>query len=371
MTSEMVIVVEPNHTGHRMQYARWLYDWCLAEGKRFALATASKALVSDEFQARFADVPHPAVVDLGVRQHVGTLRYQLWVLQCLRQVLKEHPEARVLLPEGDKTLALLWTLGRASRRVGVLVMRVPGPGGGLGSRLKRTVVSLSSQGGRVRVLAPSRPPADNYVWRGFQAAPDPVELTHRADSGTPGFLEPVVGSSDGRVWIGLLGALNARKNVTRVLDAAAAIEDPQRIGVLLAGRVAPAYSAELAVSLDAARARGVTVHLEDRFLTDAELDFAIAAVDVAVTAYSHDAPSGIFGKAASVGTYVVAAGNQSLREAIAPLGYRAIYSELSLTGLRAALTEAVTSSQEHPREPIELAGPAEFAASLAATVCSN
>ncbi|MCP2638106.1 hypothetical protein K0817_016255 [Microbacterium sp. HD4P20] len=367
MPKEHVIVLEPNHTGHRMHYARWIASWLRERDMACTLATASDTFGSAEYREVLEREVKVDTFDLGVRRHVGTSRYPLWVINQLRRVLREFPGASVLLPEGDQVVPFLWLLRpRERRRVGVLVMRVPAETGRLFSNPKRAAVKLVARGGKVRVLSPSVPVSSDYQWRGFAAAPDPVEIA-RAEGCHPEFL-PVTDQQSERVWVGVFGAIHARKNVTRVLDAVMSAAPPNRVGFLLAGKVHDGYAVELQGALAKARERGYIVHLENRFLSDVELDSAVASVDVVAAVYSNDAPSGIFGKAVALGTLVVASGTPALAEAIELLGDRALYCPLTDQALTETMRVAVETATVRHRAPLDLAGPDEFVSAFMETI---
>ncbi|WP_345214608.1 hypothetical protein [Georgenia halophila] len=308
------------------------------------------------------------MVDLGVRRHVGSWRYQMWVLRQVRFVLARFPDAALVLTEGDKVLPFLWLLPHQyRRRLTVLVMRVPARGGGrrsrwLFQRLKRLALTVSSRTCRVLVLAPAMTPSSGYVWRGRAAVPDPVEVTPAAPSSLT-FLTPPQGGG-GAMWLGVFGAISRRKNVVEVVDAMVRAAGPNDAALLLAGQVSIDYADEVMHAIRRARSRGYTVVLENRFLSNSELDGAIQMVDIVVAAYSNDASSGIFGKAVALGTLVVAAETETLVEATRSLGDRVMHTGLTPEALTDALREAIGIAMSRERRPLELAGPEEFVSAL-------
>ncbi|GAA4415496.1 hypothetical protein GCM10023169_01850 [Georgenia halophila] len=166
------------------------------------------------------------------------------------------------------------------------------------------------------------------------------------------------------MWLGVFGAISRRKNVVEVVDAMVRAAGPNDAALLLAGQVSIDYADEVMHAIRRARSRGYTVVLENRFLSNSELDGAIQMVDIVVAAYSNDASSGIFGKAVALGTLVVAAETETLVEATRSLGDRVMHTGLTPEALTDALREAIGIAMSRERRPLELAGPEEFVSAL-------
>ncbi|TAK70420.1 MAG: glycosyltransferase family 1 protein [Actinomycetota bacterium] len=350
-----VVVYEPSPAGHRLMYAGLVVDRILADGDRPVLATTRAAIDSaafDEFLGRSADRLRLMVTDEPVGQCVA----------LLNSIVDAVTPDLMVVPDGDRVAVALAMRGGWHRRADLtlLIMR-PGPAGHgpaswLRNVLKRTLLlSLRRSSPRCRVLrlAPGTAPAvDDFAVR------DPI--TYRATATQIDELRKEWGLDSDRYWYAVVGAIGPRKNVPLILAALA--DQPAGIGLLLAGRVEPGIvPADRAAATTFERDGGKLV-VVDRFLSDAEVDAAVGAVDCVVLAHSNDGSSGLLGKAAAGGTTVVAAGASVLIAAVESLGLGAT-SGLTVRGLAAALRSAQRLSVE---PHTDLGSPAEFATTLLA-----
>jgi hypothetical protein len=168
----------------------------------------------------------------------------------------------------------------------------------------------------------------------FAEAIDPVTISATRDS-----IQGIRNDwklSDDRYWFAVLGAVTERKNVPLVAAALARISDAQ-VGLLVAGKCAPGVLEAAHHMLQSLESRGVPVVVVDRLLDDTELDSAVAASDSLVLAHSNEGPSGLLSKAAAVGTHVVAAGAQSLRNDLASVPELGLWSELNAEAMSAGM----------------------------------
>lgn len=363
MPDDHIVLFEPHFAGHRMQYCRWLADWITERGETATLATSNGTFGSVEYLSRFEARPVD-LVNLGERQNVGTRKYQRWVLQQLRNVLRGYPRARVVVLEGDKFLPYLWLIRRSDRkRLTLLVMRAPAPliplsAYSMKSAFKRGILRIAALQTRVRVLAPSRPRQDEYTWRKLRATPDPVELVT-----TLGPKEPT--SSATSFVMGVFGAINPRKNVPVVIDAFVEGTAPGAAELRILGKIRSSHAPTVEKHAARAREAGFTVNISDRFLSEEELEREIHSADLTVAAYSNDAPSGILGKSVALGTTVLLGDSPVLREAASCLGDLATTAPITREGLADEM-KRLMSRQAHLRSlgPLQLADSGEFARAL-------
>ena len=351
-----LILIEGRHTGHRMDYCVAVLRYTLKVGRRPALATTSTVRRSDEYGLRqVSSISHTSIPLRPPGR--GERAYVRWLLRACRELGGQYPGSQILVLEGDKMLPYL-TFRRLPEapRLTVLVMRLP-------RRLDRSVAQRPSlavkvllshavkrQGVRVAALSPASPAQDCYRRVGLEAVPDPVEVT-------PGVgwlsLDPA------RHWFGVFGHITPRKNLDLV---ARAIEQsgPRASGLIVAGRVAPAARLDLMSAVARLQSVGAAVVVEDRLLLAEELDSAIAEVDTAVVAHSSDGPSGIVGKAAALGTWVVAAGATELRDHLSTHPSFGEWVPLECGALAGALARSRTRTMSRGR-PNDMAGPSDFA----------
>ncbi len=153
-----------------------------------------------------------------------------------------------------------------------------------------------------------------------------------------------------RFWIGVLGVLNPRKCIELVTSAivdAASTGDVAAPAVLFAGPVAEETRGEIDDALAALRTAGIPVVVLDGLLDDKTFDAAIGAMDAVVVAYRNDGPSAILGRAARLGTRVVAAGSPTLRRDLETLGI-GHWGSLDAPGIGEALSKTVLLARPEP-----------------------
>lgn len=298
-----VAVLELDPLGHRLRYVRLLLTTA-PPADRLLLVPAT-VRDSPEFAEHLADV-ETAVVELpsARRDAVAT------GLAAARTA-----GARLVVPDGDKNVApLLLALARARGThppVSVLLMRTSLPGGPEratpGMAVKPVLAFLLARVPRVRVrfltdafgvvvrrrgfpgIEPVRDPVivpGHVVVPGHVTVPDEV----RPPPGGPGFRLGVF-------RLGVFGVVSARKNVPLLLEALEQLPD---VHLVVGGRCEPDVRAALDASPLADR-----LHVDDRLLSEAEFDAAVAGVDAVAVLHDNDAPSGIVAEAAARGVPVL------------------------------------------------------------------
>ncbi|MCP1504237.1 glycosyltransferase involved in cell wall biosynthesis [Curtobacterium herbarum] len=342
-----MLIVEQNSTGHRLFYARLLAEAAIEGG-------ADVILLLGREGDRSAEVVHLASLPAGVE----VLRDRRLSLSDIESLTVSRDIARTVIPDGDH-FALALARRRAwngAGRVSVLIMREHAQPRGAGvparivTRLKSTLRTFAFRkaagmsGVDLRVLK-------SAGWAGesrFEAAIDPVRVSVERDSADR--FRDAHAMVPSRYWFAVLGAISGRKNLDLVLEALEDVDSPW--GILVAGIIDTDVPESVRVRLRRLETDGVSV-LIDRLLTDAELDAAVAAADCIVLAHSNEGPSGLLGKAAAVGTRVVAAGATSLRQDLASLDGLGEWTELSAPSLAAAFSRGVILPRPAPLLTVE------------------
>lgn len=359
MNARRLVIVEPDHHGHRMNYVRILVEYCRKRSIVPALASADRTFQSDEYRSRPV-LRSAEGINLG---KWPAHEYPAWFRRTVSALIRSEPGAEIMVLEGDKRmLDLLRTWGRARHRpsLTVLVMRVPRlpttPREAL-LFITKTVLGLAIRlrGGRVVGLSPARPVASRYRFRGWPAAPDPVD-----------FIGPSTRVADahdkGRLALGIFGHVTARKNVPAVLQSLTNNPARHDLEVVIRGRIDPDLLPDVEAAASSARGRGLRVVLEDVLLSDDELQEGVASVDAVIAAYSSTGPSGIVALSVSVGTVLLTVGNRELAEATSSMGGSVVDLRGGLPDLgTAGWIEDVRASVATPRV---LANGDEFARTL-------
>lgn len=326
MPARTVLVVEDNLSGHRRTYVELLVSAAVAAG------VDTHVLLSRE--------------DGGAAEKLGrSLRCTVHVLSdcSLTEIAGLASELRadtVVIPDGDRDVLRLG-LGSAWKceaELRLLVMRrhaQPRRSSAVQAVVemtRRVLFAMAARRRRVCVyylesaLRPSGSPT---------GVSDPITFHPSASA-------PVVLDED-RFWFGVVGAIDERKNVPLVVEAAATLDQP--VGVVLAG----AQSERVRDYMRRQVWGSASAVVVDRRLDDGDLDAILRDVDCVVLAYSNTGPSGLIGKAAMAGTRVLAADCPELRKDCATLGESAVVSQLTVTDLARAMHHLTTVPRPDPR----------------------
>lgn len=283
-----LLEVEPD--GHRLLYLRRLV--AAAGPERALVLTSARALASEEYATHLEP--------LGARAEelpAGTRREML--AAAVAHAAAAGAELLVV-PDGDRwLLPLLRLLARRPRlplRVRLLVLRTPTIGRSNQARpamlVKPILVQLlrAAPGAEVLVLTD----AFGVVTRrpgfpGVRCVRDPIDPAGAPEAPPAWFpsREP------GLPLVGLFGVVSARKNLPLLAEAAAIAP----AAVVVGGRLDP----DVRAFLDTPRARALAsagrLVVEDRMLSPAEIDAALAGVDLVSVLQDIDAPSAILAEA--------------------------------------------------------------------------
>ena len=285
--SSPVAVLELDPLGHRLRYVRLLLTEVPPADRLLLVPAAVRD--SPEFAEHLADV-ETAVVELPPARRAAVAAG----LDAARAA-----GARLVVPDGDKNVApLLLALARARGShppVSVLLMRTSLPGGPEratpGMAVKPPLAFLLARVPRVRVRFLTDAFGVVVRRRGFpgiEPVRDPIDVP---DEVRP----PASGPEAFR--LGVFGVVSARKNVPLLLEALRGLPD---VDFVVGGRCEPEVRAALDESGLAER-----LHVDDRLLSEAEFDAAIAGVDAVAVLHDNDAPSGIVAEAAARGVPVL------------------------------------------------------------------
>lgn len=298
-------IYAPNAAGHRLKYVQYLITHIHSESNEIILLTTSDAIQSRNFEVHLSSLRH------CFREYIVDS------LDAAKIPLYAHALNTDLMvnPDGDSMVwKELWRRGwKGPGKLSVLVMRPTG-------QSKRNTFRIIATLAKKALMVLTNMHRDTNVFElksslwdhrtDLRGVPDPItfdpdQVSLRAVL-APDVLDPA------RQWIGVVGALTPRKNIELILNSIARVEH-REIGVLLAGQVDPPIKPKLDAGVTQLRKKQIPVIMLDELLTDGQFDAAINSLHCVVLAHSNEGPSGIMGKAVEAGTYVVAAGAQSLR----------------------------------------------------------
>ena len=341
-TRPLVLISEPEPAGHRLSYVRLLVDACRSQGRRVLVRTTATAVESVEWYRSLS----------AITPEVALHPPEAFELSHLAQAATDAGASLTILPEGDR---YLWPILRrgwsGAGELSLLVLRADGQPGvapllrQARGAAKKMLIWGAGLSPRVRVSALRSPLVRR---RGpFHWAPDPVSLSCSAED--IGRMRERLAAYGDRYWIGVFGCISSRKNLPLIISS---ILDQSDVGLMIAGPIDAEVSEAMSPLVEKFAAGGGRVLHLSGFLTDAEFDSAIGAVDCVVVAQSNEGPSGIVAKAVVSGRRLVLAGARSLKRDAQHLGEQAIWSPLGSEALSQAIRQA--SSLPEPRNTLNL-----------------
>ena len=349
-----VLLVELGGQGHRFYYVRLLAEEALNRGAEVTVLTQADPVTRDHLETHLGGL-------LG-RVDVVELPTPGW--SDVESFAREWNPDLTVVPEADPYVLRLARSGwRGRGELSLLIMRARVPSAG--TPWRSAVANIAKS---VAVTAMTFMPRIRFrVLRGqtwtrggwWPSVNDPATLLCSAEDVAE--LRNTWAMDTDRYWVGVLGAVTENKNLPLVVEAVADVARDRPVGLLVAGRVAPAIQPRLTEFARSLADAGVVFVVQDRLLTDIELDSAVAAIDCMALAYSHNGPSGTFGKALLAGTRVVAAGSPALRRDCELAPEISTWVPLTVPAFVGALRETMEAPSP---EPVAVPGPAEYAAAL-------
>ena len=326
-----LLIYEPNPRGHRLQHVRLLLEAVAGLPVEAVVALGAGAGDTDEFAVHLApalappalagrDVRVDASVEIDASSPLAAARSGL---AALRAAVARHRPDRVYVPYADglaQVAGLARLAGRdplrpargAGRPVaeGLLMRgRFAYPPDGPLDRLKGRAWLAATAASPFDVMHHLDPlPHAEIARRGGRLAsrsrviPEPVEPLD-----DPGRAEARrrLGLPEGGRWVGCVGRLDRRKGIDLLLAAFAEADRAGRVGpddrMLLMGRADPEVAALLAGPHRRLVEAGRVV-VVDRYVSEAELEWGVCALDVVATFYPrHVGSSGVVVRAAAAG----------------------------------------------------------------------
>lgn len=343
------VLIEPNFRGHRMSFCSLLAREAGSRGVQTVLASSTDTWSSAEYELRFPTSAAVEKFDLGPLPAFGGIRYQLWVYRKFRAASSRYPGSRIIILEGDKFAPVLAVCLLPKRSPVTLLTIRPPVGSGHSVRSWSIFIPkflgcliLEARGVTVIGLCPATEKRSSYRIGRWRGAPDPVDIEISKTSSAT--YQERFDLDRSKFRYGVFGNVTRRKNLDMVLDALA-ISDASDVGLLVSGLVSAGELEICGSAMQRFTKAGGTLVLDNRLLSDSDLNAAIASVDVTVMAHSANGPSEILGKSLALGTFVVASGSEVLRAELARFGSGA-WSRLNVVDLNLALLAARETCRE-------------------------
>jgi glycosyltransferase involved in cell wall biosynthesis len=355
-----VVLVEPNHLGHRYQYVKHLVRIV----DEPILLTSVGGTATEEFAAYLGDE--------SVETHepyTSAFPSAREIAESIAAFAHDRAVDTVVVMDADRAVKRWWLdappafKGLSKRpRVVFLFTRYPARLSwrdrlGWAHRVSKAGLALLAMatGSLRRVANLAGRDDDNPGWVVKRAKDPAICSAHARDRDR---LRGELELDRGLVLVGILGAISDRKNVPMVAEAVHRLGGDTRL--LLAGGLTPFVRDWLARQpcemLEVLMVR-------DEYLSNEKLDSYVAACDVVSIAQDNNGPSGIMGKALAAGVPVLTAGSRVRERELAAAGPGAGRStELTVAGTVAGL-RALARDREtfRPADRTLLATPEAFA----------
>ena len=355
-----VVLVEPNHLGHRYQYVKHLVRMV---GEP-VLLTSAGGTATAEFAAYLGDE------DVETHEpYTSGFPAARELVAAVAEFARNRKVDTVVVMDADQAVKRWWLdaprafRGLAARpRVVFLFTRYPARLGfrdrlGWAHRVSKAGLALLAMatGSLRRVTTLAGRDDDAPGWLVKRAKDPAICSAHARDRHR---LRAELGLDPDLVLVGILGAISDRKNVPMVAEAVARVGGDTRL--LLAGGLTDHVRDWLAGQpqdmLD-------VLIVRDEFLSNATLDAYVAACDVVSIAQDNNGPSGIMGKTLAAGVPVLTAGSRVRERELQAAGPGAGRStELSVEGTVDGLRALARDRQSfRPADHTVLATPEAFA----------
>jgi hypothetical protein len=348
------LIVESGFTGHLLVFVRVLAMAALQNGSRVTLALRPAALSSDEFDLHLGELS--GLVDVVTWEGALTV-------PVLASLARKAAASDIVVPHADPSVGRLLAGSLTLREFAVhlLIMRdprweIPAP---LPRRAKNAVklavITVLEKLPGVRVVWLREP---GYVRReNHHAAIDPfiADGTAQEIAAAARDIRSSLQSTAPVFWVGVTGAISRHKNIPLIVDAVCAAKERQpelQLGLAFIGPIGSDLGMELDEIVDRCASALVPLYVDDRKLSNFEMNGVVGALDAVVMAYSTHSPNSTLGKAWVLGTRVIAAGPRSIRRFVRSIG-AGFESALTVTGLAKSLMAAYDSARP-PAHPAQL-----------------
>jgi glycosyltransferase involved in cell wall biosynthesis len=365
-----VVVYEPTPTGHHFAYLTYLLPALAELPCEPILLTPPAARRSPEFEHHLGSLGTAVAVDtsleeLGDRRGMSAWRHELNdLVAAVRRLEPDH----LYVPYGEGVARAAGLAGLSGRRgwdasVASEVLLVRGAfayptTNGLSRLGKRVAPWLIRRGPWDRIHHIN--PDDHAVLAGrderfsmrCRLMPDPVEPPVRASRAEA---RQALGLSEDGRYVGCVGGIGWRKGGALLSSAFRAAASRLRPDdrLLLAGPFEPDIRAQIEREAAAELANGRVV-LIDRLLTTAELNLAVAALDLVCTPYrNHPHSASVVIRAAVAGRPVLGSATGWMGRTIDRFGLGTTCAVTDRSALAKAIAEALGASDEYI--PIEAA----------------
>lgn len=314
--SMRVLIFEPSPSGHRFTYVRRLVSAVSELAGDVIVVTSRKGAGS----AQYVEQLHP--IEAAFRLDVDDCEGSVSAAAMLARAMRRHEPEHVYLPYADRTIQVIGALRVAGlfhaptgcelegvMMRGALAYQAPGVRSSIRTAAWLALTSAAPFDvihhldrfaiAAIRARAPG-------LARRMQLLPDPVEVS---PSVTPLEARGCLSIPTSGRLIGCVGSIDTRKGMDLLVKGFLLGKRDDDDRLLLAGEHDGALKAVIAGEARRAVNAGRIISI-DRYLTDAEINLAIAALDVVAVPYppgrGHSGSSSVLVHAAALGRPVLA-----------------------------------------------------------------
>ncbi len=357
------LIVEPRSSGHLLVYVRVLAQYARNQGNSVRIAVSPEAFSSDEMKQHLSEMAGDTIV-ADARTLLSPRGIELLSVQ--------ESADFVIVPHADEVApGFAVRLGyRGAGRARLLIMRDPRwerPAPmrrRLRNGLKRALLIIASRLSRVDLIWLRQPNYLPVARELFAIDPFIADGTWSDIRSEGERLRRKLALDHDVFWFGMTGAITDRKNLPIVLEALGVLAGKrltQRIGFAVVGPiVSPEGHTEASIRAACERI-GIECRVDDRLLSNFEMNGVVDVLDAIVMAYSSYSPNSTLGKSWVLGARLVAAGPPSVQGFVRSLG-AGLVSELDANAIAFNMERAM-----HLERPVSRHGEVtvdEFAAAV-------
>lgn len=342
--SRRVLIAESGKSGHLLVYVREVAAAAIGRGDDVTIALSQTSRSSLEFKLNLERLD-VTFVDLPK----GNL------LNALTSLAAEHNADAVIVPHADPLIPHVALRGyRGDGRLRLLLMRDPHlEHAGTLPRLVRKLAKILA----CRVVN-FRSRVD-LVWLrpfGYKGRELHVTDPFVADGTLDDFrkegnaIRSKLSLSADRFWFVVTGAITPRKNVPLILDALSllVVQKPGvRVGLALIGPLRGGSELGVTRLKESAESGGFSLVIDDRLLSNREMNSVVTMADSVVMAYTTPNPNSTLVKARALGSRLVVAGPYPVRAFAHSLGYQRT-CVLNVSALATQMALVIDDSSPQP-----------------------
>jgi glycosyltransferase involved in cell wall biosynthesis len=348
-----ILILEANPSGHRLVYVRLLVTEALGLGHEVIVGVPKAVCFSNEFAVHLNQFGQSVdYIEIPARL----------MIKHIKRISEEINSDRIVIPDADLLAPRLAFFGWTGRGLlTMLVMRDPrwespkAPARWAKLRLKLILLSIAARRPSVRLIWLREPGYRGCAGEYYACDPVILDADRVTISANALQLRKRLGLTSDVFWFGVAGCIDNRKNVPIVLEAIQLIHETgleAHIGLALLGPLDRDLSWTVDEIEKICKLSRIPLVLDNRVMSNLEMNSAVKALDCVVMAYSTHSPNSTLGKAAALGVRIVAAGSPSIHRFVASVS-DAQASLLKVADVSGNMLRALSTSAPKARTDLD------------------